>query len=76
MSVAKDLNIPFPILYDSLREVPRSYLVYDLLGDRLAAPSVFVVDRDGVIRWKYVGSSKSDRPATSEVLDQLAKIEG
>ena len=49
-------------------------MVYDLLGDRLATPSVFIVDREGVIRWKFVGRSKSDRPDTSELLDQLSKV--
>ena len=74
MSIAQNLNIPFPILYDPLRDVPRSYMVFDLLGDRLATPSVFIVDRDGVIRWKYIGRSISDRPDTSEVLEQLSRL--
>ena len=73
--VVQDLNIPFPILYDPSREVPRLYGVFGLLGDKLATPSTFVVDREGVIRWKYVAGSVSDRPPSSRVLDQLAMLD-
>ena len=70
------VDIPFPILYDPSREAPKSFMVFDLLDDGLATPSTFVVDRDGVIRWKYVGRSIGDRPSTSTILNELAKIEG
>ena len=73
--VVQELNIPFPILYDPSREVPRLYGVFGLLGDKLATPSTFVVDREGVIRWKYVAGSVTDRPPSSQVLDQLAKLD-
>ena len=73
--VVQDMNIPFPILYDPSREVPRLYGVYGLFGDELATPSTFVVDREGVLRWKYVGQRVGDRPSTSEILDQLAKLD-
>ena len=73
--VVQELNIPFPVLYDPSREVPRLYGVFGLLGDKLATPSTFVVDREGVVRWKYVAGSVSDRPPSSRVLDQLAKLD-
>ena len=73
--VVQELNIPFPILYDPSREVPRLYGVFGLLGDKLATPSTFVVDREGVVRWKYVAGSVTDRPPSSRVLDQLAKLD-
>ena len=74
--MVEQLNIPFPILYDPSREVPEAYGVYNLLGDRLATPSTFIVDMNGVIKWKFVGSSIGDRPSIPELLEQLADIEG
>ena len=71
-TIAGDLSIPFPILYDPPAETPRAYGVYDLLGDSRAAPATFVVDSDGVVRWKYVGRFIGDRPSAREVLKQLA----
>ena len=70
--IADQVGIPFPILYDPSADTPRAYDVYDLLGDRRAAPATFVVDRDGVIQWKYVGRFIGDRPSVREVLRQLA----
>ena len=69
-------SAPFPILYDPAAGAVREFGVYDLLHDGLATPSTFVVDKRGVIRWKYVGQGIYDRPALSEVLEQLRLIEG
>ena len=54
----------------------KDYGVYNLLRDRLATPSTFIIDKDGVIRWKYIGRSISDRPSTEEVIKQLRQLEG
>ncbi len=74
--VVEELGIPFPVLYDPSGGVPRSYEVFALIEPRLATPSTFVVDRDGVIRWKYVGGSIGDRPAVSQILRQLSGLDG
>ena len=75
--VVSQLGIPFPILYDPSKQVPQEYGVFNLLGDNLATPSTFILDKEGVIRWKYVASgSISDRPSVSEILGQLADIQG
>ena len=75
-NVVQRIGIPFHVLYDPSREVPMSYMVYNLLNDRLATPSTFIVDRDGVIRWKYVGRSIGDRPSTSTILRELTELGG
>ena len=72
--IVQDLNIPFPVLYDPSGGVPRSYMVFELLERNLAAPATFVVDRDGVIRWRYVANDIGDRPPTSMVLRQLSEL--
>ncbi len=74
--IVDKVGIPFPILYDPSRAVPESYMVFNLLGDDLATPSTFVVDRAGVIAWKYVGNSIGDRPDIPTILDQLANLDG
>ena len=72
----EELGIPFPVLYDPSRMVPEAYMVFDLLGDGLATPSTFVVDREGIIKWKYVGKSIGDRATTTEIVAQLARVAG
>ena len=68
-----DLGITYPILSDSSRTFIRAY---DVLHpeEGIARPSVFVLDRDGMVRWKYVGMSAADRPAIVDVLAQLRAL--
>ena len=72
--IVQDLNIPFPVLYDPSGTVPRSYEVFELLERNLAAPATFVLDKDGVIRWRYIASDIGDRPPVSLVLRQLSEL--
>ncbi len=68
------LGLAFPILYDPDAEVIRRYGVYNLLGDRLATPAVFIIDKAGRVRWRYVGRGYIDRPPASYIIDQLREI--
>jgi len=69
--VAQLLEIQYPILFDIEHKVVDKFGVYNLLGDSLATPSVFVVDMKGIIRWVYVGQSSADRPSDDMILEQL-----
>ena len=73
---AARLGLPFPVLYDPPAEVVRAYDVFNLLGDGLATPSTFIIDRDGVIRWKFVGRDINDRASVMQILKQLRLMEG
>ena len=74
LTVVGEWLVTFPVLYDTSTKVSQSYAVYDLLDDGLAAPSMFIIDTEGVIRWKYVGTSAGDRPAVSTIKEQLAAL--
>lgn len=66
----KNENIPYPILLDiNLKGV-------DQLGIRseLAKPATYIVDREGRVRFAYVGESIADRPSVDSVLAQLASL--
>ncbi len=63
-------DIPYPILLDiNLTGV-------DQLGIRaeLAKPSTYIIDREGRVRFAYVGESIADRPTVDSVLQQLAQL--
>jgi peroxiredoxin len=63
-------EIPYPILLDiNLSGV-------DQLGIRaeLAKPSTYIIDRDGRVRFAYVGESIADRPTVDSILKQLAQL--
>jgi methyl-accepting chemotaxis protein len=70
-------SLPFPLLSDPDREIIRTYGVYHFLSleaFRLARPSSFLIDRDGRIRFLYVGSNQLDRPAPEVLLAEVAKL--
>ncbi len=61
----------FPILTDPAGATARSYGVFDLLGDGVAAPATFIITGDRGIVWSQVGEDIADRAAPSEILARL-----
>ena len=71
----QQLGLEFPVLYDPAAEVVKSYGVFNLFNNNLPAPSTFVIDKDGVVRWKYIGkTAASDRASNSEIIAQLKEL--
>ncbi len=69
---ADNAAVPFRILLDP------DFVAVDKLGIRgsLAKPSTYILDKQGQVRFAYVGAYASDRPSIkgmTEQLDQLAK---
>ena len=61
----------YPILADAEHAVADAYGVFNLLGDGVATPSVFVIDPAGRIVWSYVGKDANDRPSAADVLARV-----
>lgn len=72
--VSNLLDLQYPLLSDADHQVTDQYGVYNLLGDTLATPSVFVIDLEGVIRWEYIGQSSGDRPSSEMILEQVRSL--
>ncbi len=69
------LDLGFPVLFDPEAGVIESYGVYDTLNDGYATPSVFVIDKSGNVRWKYIGRHYNDRPTNEEIITQLEALQ-
>jgi peroxiredoxin Q/BCP len=67
----QSLGVTYPMLSDADHQVSESYGVYNLLGDGLAAPSVFIIDVDGRVVWHYVGADAYDRLGGASILNHL-----
>jgi len=61
----------FPILADPGHQAADAYGVYNLLGDGIATPAVFIIDRAGQIVWSYIAKDANDRPAAQAILQHL-----
>lgn len=74
---AESLGIKFPLLSDFNKEVSRKYgvLYEDLRGLRgVSKRSVFVVDRAGVIRYRWVSEEPGKEPNYMEIQQILKSI--
>jgi glutaredoxin-dependent peroxiredoxin len=74
---AESLNIKFPLLSDFNKEVSRNYgvLYEDLRGLRgVSKRSVFVVDKEGVIRYRWVSEEPGKEPDYAEIQIILKSI--
>lgn len=66
---AKD-EPPFPILLDvELKGVNALGIQEDL-----SKPATYIVDREGAVRFAYVGANRADRPSVDAILDELKSI--
>ena len=70
-TMAQLIGAGFPILADANHAVADAYGVFNLLGDGVATPSVFVIDPAGRSVWSYVGRDANDRPSAGQILDHL-----
>ena len=69
-------QISFPFLLDEQRAVTKSFGVYHALGKdafRIARPATFVIRRDGIVDYIYVGNNQLDRADIVEVIGRLKK---
>ena len=69
-----ELGLTFPVLSDASR---KRIIAWDVLhpGQGIAKPTLFVLDREGEVRWKHVGKNAADRPDIEDVLKQLRKLQ-
>ena len=61
----------FPILWDASRETVEKYGV---LNGKLAHPATFVIDADGIIRWKRVDQDYTNRASAQTILVQVRAL--
>ena len=75
----EDNALNFPLLSDYAREAVKAYGVElpnfaGLNGYTVAKRSVFVIDREGVLRWKWVSDNPGVEPDYAEIQRQLEKF--
>ncbi len=79
-SVVENLELGFPILSDpKLQSIKAFGLLHEEAGTPsgiadLARPAVFILDRNGVVKWRHLTDNWRVRVRPETVLEQLAKI--
>lgn len=67
----QETGVTYPILADATHQVADAYGVYNLLGDNVATPSIFIIDKAGQLVWSHIGQNVSDRPSNQTILANL-----
>lgn len=75
---------PYQWIADRKAEIAKSYKVYFIEGDpnpenhhdefqpNHAIPSKFLINKEGVIVWRYIGT-KTDRPPIEDMMEAIEK---
>jgi peroxiredoxin len=67
----QDNDIPFPCLPDPDRRVFRQYDVKSAIVSLGQRPGLFIIDKDGVVRYAHLGWQQWEIPSVDETLEQL-----
>jgi alkyl hydroperoxide reductase subunit AhpC len=70
-ALASDLALPFPVLADQDRAVFLAYAVESRAWSLGQRPAVYIVDRDGLIRYAHVGAQQWNIPPMTALLGVL-----
>ena len=70
----KTHEYPFPLLSDVRRDVVRAYGVYvrmNFESVNISRPAEVILDKDGIVRYVYVGKIQTDFPPDEDLLSVL-----
>jgi peroxiredoxin len=70
----EETGLPFDILVDDTRDVVKAYGVWHPVGIdawNIARPALFLIDRDGLIRYSFVASWQTEFPTHDEILREI-----
>jgi len=70
-NAVNSIGVTYPILADPDHSIADTFGVYNLLGDGVATPAVFIIDKSGHIVWSYIGQNVNDRPNNQIILDNI-----
>jgi len=71
--LAERTNPQFPVLSDVDADAT---VAYDIFENGIAAPSTWVIDREGTVRWSSIGKNSSDRPSIEVILEHARPLTG
>ncbi len=75
MALRKRLGLTFPLYSDQHGDAARAWNVFDP-STEIALAATFVVAPDGRVIYRYLGTSKSDRPSVDQILQGIKEASG
>ena len=74
----EDSGVPFDILVDDDRSVVKAYGVWHRIGVdawNIARPALFLIDRDGIIRYAFVADWQTEFAEHEDIVRELGRIQ-
>ena len=68
-------KLSFIVVLDPARKTIWQYGVLNPVTG-VTVPATFVIDRQGIVRYRHIGTSSADRPDANQVLEAVRKIAG
>lgn len=73
-----DVPLPFPILIDADRKVSIGLELFrtewNLSRVEQNVPTIFIIDQDGIIRFKYMSQTTMDRPSLEYIMEFIERM--
>ncbi len=69
---AGDLN--FPMLEDKNHKVIDRYGIFNPDGRGWPHPATYIIDPDGIVRWKFIETDYRKRPTNEQIYRELVKL--
>jgi peroxiredoxin len=68
-------NYDFPFLEDKDHKVIDRYGLFNPDGKGWPHPATYVIDKQGIVRWKFIEVDYTKRPTNAQILSELKKNE-
>lgn len=67
-------NYDFPFLEDKNHKVIDRYGLFNPDGKGWPHPATYVIDKQGMVRWKFIEVDYRKRPTNAQIMSELEKI--
>jgi len=67
-------DLDFPMLEDKDHKVINLYGIFNPDGKGWPHPATYAIDRQGVVRWKFIEVDFKKRPTNDQILQALRRI--
>ena len=68
------VKVRFPVLSDAETQAIAAYNMTDPFNKRLARPITYIIDENGIIRWKFLDVRVGLRIPTTTIINELKKL--
>lgn len=74
-SFFENYPVPFTALVDNSLEVYQQYDVQSKLISLGQRPGLFIIDKQGIVQFAYIGAQQWEIPTNAQVLEKLDELE-